>query len=40
MKKGLTITILIFIAIDFFDALYYLYDENQESPLVFETDKT
>lgn len=40
MKKGLTITILIFIAIAFFGALYYLYAKNQESPVVFETDKT
>lgn len=40
MKKGVTITILIFIAIVFFGALYYLYAKNQESPVVFETDKT
>lgn len=40
MKKGLTITILIFIAIVFFGALYYLYAKNQESPVVYETDKT
>lgn len=40
MKKGVTITILIFIAIAFFGALYYLYAKNQESPVVFETDKT
>lgn len=40
MKKGVTITILIFIAIIFFGALYYLYAKNQESPVVFETDKT
>jgi HlyD family secretion protein len=40
MKKGVTITILIFIAILFFGALYYLYAKNQESPVVFETDKT
>ena len=40
MKKGLTITILIFIAIVFSGALYYLYAKNQESPVVFETDKT
>ncbi len=39
MKKGVTITILIFIAIVFFGALYYLYAKNQESPIVFETDK-
>ena len=40
MKKGVTITILIFIAVLFFGALYYLYAKNQESPVVFETDKT
>jgi len=40
MKRGVTITILIFIAILFFGALYYLYAKNQESPVVFETDKT
>ncbi len=39
MKKGVTITVLIFIAIVFFGALYYLYAKNQESPIVFETDK-
>jgi HlyD family secretion protein len=40
MKKGATIAILIFIAIVFFGALYYLYAKNQESPVVFETDKS
>lgn len=40
MKKGITITILILIAVVFFGALYYLYAKNQESPVVFETDKT
>lgn len=40
MKKGLTVTILILIAIVFFGALYYLYSKNQEPPVVFETDKT
>ena len=40
MKKGLTITILILIAIVFFGALYYLYAKNQQPPVVFETDKT
>jgi HlyD family secretion protein len=39
MKKGVTITVLIFITILFFGALYYLYAKNQESPVVFETDK-
>jgi HlyD family secretion protein len=40
MKKGITITILVTIAAVFFGALYYLYAKNQESPIVFETDKT
>jgi HlyD family secretion protein len=40
MKKGVTITVLVFIAILFSGALYYLYAKNQESPVVFETDKT
>ncbi len=39
MKKGITITVLILIAVVFFGALYYLYAKNQESPIVFETDK-
>nr|WP_315162825.1 efflux RND transporter periplasmic adaptor subunit [uncultured Flavobacterium sp.] len=39
MKKGVTITILILIALVFFGALYYLYAKNQESPIVFKTDK-
>lgn len=40
MKKGVTITVLILIAIVFFGALYYLYAKNQQPPIVFETDKT
>jgi len=39
MKKGVTVTILIFIAIVFFGALYYLYAKNQESPIVYKTEK-
>lgn len=39
MKKGVTISLLIFITLVFFGALYYLYAKNQESPIVFETDK-
>ncbi|HEX9980414.1 MAG TPA: efflux RND transporter periplasmic adaptor subunit [Flavobacterium sp.] len=39
MKKGVTITILIFITIIFFGALYYLYAKNQESPVVYQTEK-
>jgi len=38
MKKGVTITILVFIAIVFFGALYYLYAKNQEPPIVFKTE--
>jgi len=40
MKKGVTITILIAIALVFFGALYYLYTKNQEPPVVFQTEKT
>ena len=39
MKKGATITILILITVLFFFFFYYLYAKNQESPVVFETDK-
>ncbi|WP_348797663.1 efflux RND transporter periplasmic adaptor subunit [Flavobacterium adhaerens] len=39
MKKGVTVTILIFIALVFFGALYYLYAKNQESPIVYKTEK-
>jgi HlyD family secretion protein len=39
MKKGVTIAVLSLITIVFFGALYYLYAKNQESPIVFETDK-
>jgi len=39
MRKGVTIAILVFIAIVFFGSLYYLYAKNQESPVVFETEK-
>ena len=39
MKKRVTITILIFIALVFFGALYYLYAKNQQAPVVFKTDK-
>lgn len=39
MKKGLTITILIFITVLFFGAMYYLYAKNEAAPIVFETDK-
>lgn len=39
MKKGITITVLILIAVVFFGALYYLYAKNQQSPIVYETEK-
>jgi HlyD family secretion protein len=39
MKKGITITILVLIAIVFFGALYYLYAKNQQPPVVFSTEK-
>lgn len=39
MRKGVTITILMLIAVVFVGALYYLYAKNQESPFVFETEK-
>ncbi|HEX8270102.1 MAG TPA: efflux RND transporter periplasmic adaptor subunit [Flavobacterium sp.] len=39
MKKGITIIVLIIIALVFFSALYYLYAKNQEPPVVFETEK-
>lgn len=39
MKKGVNITILIFIALVFFGAMYYLYAKNQQAPVVFKTDK-
>lgn len=39
MKKGITITVLIFIAVVFFGSLYYLYAKNQESPIVFSTEQ-
>lgn len=39
MKKGITITILILITLTFLGALYYLYAKNQESPIVFQTEK-
>ncbi len=38
MKKGITIVVLVFIAILFFGALYYLYAKNQESPVVYDTE--
>lgn len=39
MKKGITVTILVLITLAFFGALYYLYAKNQESPIVYQTEK-
>ncbi|WP_306353453.1 efflux RND transporter periplasmic adaptor subunit [Flavobacterium sp. '19STA2R22 D10 B1'] len=39
MKKGVTVAILILLVLVFTGALYYLYQKNQESPIVFETEK-
>ena len=39
MKKGVTVTILIVIALVFFGAMYYLYAKNQQAPVVFKTEK-
>jgi len=38
MKKAVTIGILVFIAVTFVGALYYLYQKNQEDPTVYETE--
>ena len=39
MKKAVTITILLLIAVAFVGALYYLYQKNQEDPTVYETEQ-
>lgn len=39
MKKTVTIAILVLIAIIFVGSLYYLYQKNQESPVVYETEQ-
>lgn len=38
MKKIVTIIILLLIAVTFVGALYYLYQKNQEDPIVYETE--
>lgn len=38
MKKVVTVIILIVIAISFVGALYYLFQKNQEDPIVYETE--
>ena len=39
MKRIVTIVILVLIAISFVGALYYLYQKNQEDPIVYETEE-
>lgn len=39
MKKSVTIFILIFIAVSFSGAMYYLYTKNSEDPVVYKTEK-
>lgn len=39
MKRAITIAILVFIAITFVGALYYLYQKNQEDPTVYQTEQ-
>ncbi len=39
MKKSVTIFILIFIVVTFAAAMYYLYQKNQEDPVVYKTEK-
>lgn len=38
MKKAVTITILVVIVITFVGALYYLFQKNQEDPVVYQTE--
>ena len=39
MKKGCTISILVFLAIAFAGALYWLYTKNAQPPVIFETEQ-
>ncbi|MFD1293906.1 efflux RND transporter periplasmic adaptor subunit [Lutibacter holmesii] len=39
MKKSVTIFVLIFIAVSFTAAMYYLYQKNAEDPVVYKTEK-
>lgn len=39
MKRIFTVVILILIAVAFTGALYYLYQKNQEDPVVYNTEK-
>ena len=38
MKKSVTIFVLVFILITFGGAMYYLYSNNKEDPVVYETE--
>ena len=38
MKKSVTITILVIIALVFLGSLYYFYQKNQENPIVYTTE--
>jgi HlyD family secretion protein len=40
MKKGVTIGILVIIVFVFGGSLYYLYNKNKQSPVVFQTEKS
>jgi len=39
MKKGCTISILVFLAIAFAGALFWLYQKNAQPPVIYETEK-
>ncbi len=39
MKKIVTIGILVFIAVTFVGALYYLFQKNQEDPVIYQTEE-
>ncbi|MEE3148502.1 MAG: efflux transporter periplasmic adaptor subunit, partial [Bacteroidota bacterium] len=38
MKKSVTIVVLAVIAVIFIGSLYYLYQKNQEDPVVYTTE--
>ena len=39
MKKSVTIIILIVIFVAFGGSMYYLYQKNEQDPIVYETEK-
>src|SRR5210317_243551 len=39
MKKSITVVILIVIFLAFGGAMFYLYQKNEEDPIVYETEK-